>query len=253
MNVTLRIGTLLATVAFLSGFTFTGCGAPGKAAVPVDTADTADTLPAFIIESGFERDTVPDWFTLPDSLPGVPDAIGHFCFADSANGFYKYFSSVGDTPFYCNSRHGYFVAIPRDMVYNQKGEYHMGCHDNEFFNADTTLVISTYALYYDVMLDDEPNFVDTVRDRHVEYLKETGICEILEQTPDCIVARVTLDQSNPETKARKFDYQLCKQILRKDIEERECEFVVSVYYNSSLADREAEFMDILRRFPDFPY
>ena len=55
---------------------------------------------------------------------------------------------------YCNFRHGYSVNLPIGTGVNQRGENMIGGHGNEFYNADTTLVVSVYGKNYDAILVD---------------------------------------------------------------------------------------------------
>lgn len=228
------------------------CNASGKT-VEVCDEPQSNTIIADPIEPELLEvpDTVPDWYYAPDTISGVKGAIEHFCYADSAIGFYKSFYTIDDQPFYYNFRHGFYVKLPQGMGYNQSGEFMMGCHDNEFYNADTTLLIDAYALFYDVLLVDYPHYADSVMLRDREYKAELGKVKTLKSKRDEEIVRITIDHNAPGNP--RADYCLSKIILKKDIDDRECEFVISIYYPDSMVSREKEFLDIIRRFPDNPF
>ena len=248
------ISTCGAALLTASVMAIISCTTPGKAVEVVDN-HTSDTIPIAEVpldqDPLGEPDTVSDWYTSPDTISGIKEATWHFNYADSAKGFYKAFSTLDGQPFYYNFRHGFYVKLPRDMGYHQSGEFEMGCHYNEFYNADTSLVISTGALFYDVLLVDYPHYADSVMQRHRDYNAQLGKVETLKSRRKEDLSRITIDHSRPESP--RADYCLSKIILKKDIEDRECEFYISIYYPDSLVSRESEFLDIIRRFPAKPF
>lgn len=210
---------------------------------------------AKVSENRFEK-RLPDgrmeeWYFQADSLSGVKDAVAFRSDADSTRGFYKCFSRVDKQSFYYNGRHGFYVLLPGGVGFFQSGESMMGAHYNEFYNADTTLVVSTGASFYDVCLvDEEPDYVDTLKVREKLWLKSLG-----EYKLDCVsdsvwIAEGIIDHSVPENPPA--DRYLTKWILKKDIEGRECQMDVTIYFQDSLEYRLPEFRKIISQFPDKP-
>lgn len=209
--------------------------------------------PSFLFEA---REVAPrhfeDWYY--DPRCPVTDKWTFRSVADRGYGFLKVISS--DTPnwdgnmSYYNSRHGYYVKLPKGMGINQRGENMMGGHDNEFYNTDTTLVVSASAMYYDAVLVDEPNYADSLRVRELEYLKELGDATLTLDTINCIVAKIKINHANEENPPA--DYCLTKWLLKKDIEDRECHFALTIFYADSLSHRLPEFENIINQFPNAP-
>ena len=124
------------------------------------------------------------WIEEPDSISGILNSISHIYLSSQDNGYLKNFNSKGSQKFYYNDRHGYFVLLPKELGYKQLGEYELGAHGNEFYNCDTTLVLSCGANFYDVVLLDYPNWEDTIRNNHLEWLYTTGKAQILSGKPN---------------------------------------------------------------------
>lgn len=101
-----------------------------------------------------------DWFYDP-SYP-MPDHWTFRSIADKDYGFLKVISldttSLNGNMMYYNFRHAHSVNIPKGMGVNQRGENMMGEYGNEFYNVDTTLVVSVYGFNYDAVLVDTPNY-----------------------------------------------------------------------------------------------
>lgn len=192
-----------------------------------------------------------DWYDKPDSIPGMEHSIGHYSNADSSWGYYKYFSTVDGKPVYYNSRHGYYVSLPEGMGYFQSGEHMMGAHGNGFYNADTTLVVSAHALFNDVVLLDNPLYEDTLRMEHIQRLNNMGAVDMIKNTPEIIISRVRINHSNPDNPPA--DIMLNKFVLKRDIDNRECEMSLTIYFPDSLIYREPEFEKIINQFPDLPF
>ena len=191
------------------------------------------------------------WIEEPDSVPKVPNSILHRFLSSQDNGFYKLFNSTGSQKFYYNGRHGYYVLLPKEMGYLQQGESQLGAHGNEFYNSDTTLVIACGAIFYDVVLDDIPHYEDTLRYRHIKWLKEIGEVQFLSRKPNSIVAKVLIDRTNTENPPS--DYLLSKWVLKKDIGNRECDMSLDIWYNDTLQYRESELLNIINKFPNNPF
>ena len=66
-----------------------------------------------------------------------------------------------------------------------------------------------------------------------------------------IIAKVIVDRTKKESVSS--DYLLSKWILKKDIDDRECEMSLNIYYNDSLKYREDEFLKIIDLFPNNPF
>ena len=134
------------------------------------------------------------------------------------------------------------------MGINQRGENMMGGHDNEFYNADTTLVISSGASYYDVLLDDYPNYEDSLRLHEKEYLDKLGSYSFLQKNSHEWVSKGRVDHSNPRNPPA--DCFIRKWLIRKDTEGRECDMELTIYYNDSISSRFDELLRCINSFPD---
>ena len=141
-----------------------------------------------------------DWYYDP-SCP-VP---GYWTFrsnADRGYGFLKVVSS--NTPdwygkmTYYNSRHGYYVQLPKGIGINQRGENMMGGHDNEFYNSDTTLVVSAYAMYYDAVLVDMPNYADSLAVYEKDFLNKMGKHTINKLSRDEWLSEGRINHNTPD-------------------------------------------------------
>lgn len=191
------------------------------------------------------------WIEEPGRVSGVPNSILHRYLVSQDDGYYKLFHSKGSQKFYYNGRHGYFVLLPKEMGYNQQGEHQLGAHWNEFYNTDTTLVIACGAIYYDVVLIDYPQWEDSLRNNYIKRLSERGKVQFLSKKPKEITAKVFIDKTNTENPPS--DYLLSKWILKKDIDSRECDMSLDIWYVDSLKYRESEFLNILNKFPHNPF
>lgn len=191
-----------------------------------------------------------DWRTETQNIDGIV-VTNHLSSADSSWGFYKSYSMHTDTPFYYNSRHGYYVRLPKEFGIRQSGENMMGAHSNEFYNNDTTLVISSYAFFCDVVLLDEPHYLDTLRRNEKEHIFRLSPSAKIRESGDTIWAEGSIDHSCPvNPPADRFLYKL---VVKKDIDNREADHHLTIYYADSLAYREAELRDIIKRFPNNPF
>ena len=161
------------------------------------------------------------------------------------------FNSKGSQKFYYNGRHGYYVLLPKEMGYLQQGEHQLGGHWNEFYNKDTTLIIACGAIFYDVLLDDHPHWEDTVRNTRLKWLKEKGKVQFLSRKPNAIIAKVFIDRTNKENPPS--DYLLSKWVLKKDIDNRECDMSLDIWYNDTIKYRESELLNIINKFPNNPF
>lgn len=191
-----------------------------------------------------------DWYYDP-SCP-VPH---HWTFrsnADRGYGFLKVVSS--DTPdwygkmTYYNSLHGCYVQLPKGIGINQRGENMMGGHDNEFYNSDTTLVVSAYAMYYDAVLVDMPNYADSLTVYEKDFLNKMGKHTINRLSKYEWLSEGRIDHNRPDNPPA--DRFIRKWILNKDIEGRECGMSLTIYYIDSLEYRIKEFRHIITAFPD---
>lgn len=191
-----------------------------------------------------------EWYCEPDTFSRVKGAVVYRSDADTARGFYKVFSMVDDKPYYYNWRHGFYVALPEGLGYFQSGESMLGAHFNEFYNQDTTLVVSSGALFYDVCLVDEPNYVDTIKVRQKNILKSLGKHRLNCISDSVWIFEGEIDHSNPENPPA--DRFIGKWLLKKDNEDRECEMDLMIYYHDSLEYRLPEFRSIISQFPDKP-
>lgn len=191
-----------------------------------------------------------DWFYDP-SYP-VPDHWTFRSIADKGYGFFKVISSdttsLNGNLMYYNSRHGYSVNLPKGMGVNQRGENMMGGHGNEFYNADTTLVVSVYGLNYDAVLVDTPNYADSLSVYENDFLHKMGNHSTKRLSNDVWLSEGQIDHSNPDNPPA--DRFIRKWILKKDIEDRECEISITIYFNDSLEYRLPEFEKILNQFPN---
>lgn len=193
-----------------------------------------------------------DWYYDP-SCP-VPYYWTFRSSADRGYGFFKVISS--DTPnydgnkIYYNSSHGYTVVMPKGMGLNQWGENMIGGHGNEFYNNDTTLVLSTYATYYDVVLVDIPNYADSLRLDEWNFLRKLGNFNITKESRDVWMSEGMIDHNNPDNPPA--DRFLRKWVLKKDLNDRECMMELTIYFQDSLQYRLPEFQNIIAMFPDKP-
>lgn len=209
--------------------------------------------PSFLFEA---KEVAPnhyeDWFYDP-SMP-VSGLWTFRSVADRGYGFHKLISSnttdLNGQLSYHNSRHGYSIQMPKGMGINQRGENMMGGHDNEFYNADTTLVISSGASYYDVLLDDYPNYVDSLRLHEKEFLDKLGSYTFLQKDSHEWVSKGRIDHNNISNPPA--DCFIRKWLLKNDIEGRECHMSLTIYFNDSLKYRIPEFEKIINQFPVIP-
>lgn len=199
-----------------------------------------------------------EWYYEP--MYKVP---GHWTFcsnADSQYGVIKIISS--DTPdlngnlSYYNTRHGYYVKLPKGIGINQTGENIMGAHGNEFYNSDTTLIVSTSAMFYDILLDDHPNYTDTLKKVEKDFLTSMGEHTTHKVSPDMWITEGHITHFDSEEpwwdSYKKTDRYIRKWLLKKDIRDRECEISLTIYFNDSLKYRLPEFENIINQFPDLP-
>lgn len=193
---------------------------------------------------------IQDWYDKPDSIPGFIGTIGHYSDTDSSWGYYKYFSTLNGKPFYYNSRHGFYVTLPKGMGYNQSGENMMGTHSNEFYNADTTLVVSASAMFYDVVLIDNPQYVDSMKVYEKDFLYRMGDHQTNQLSTDVWITKGRINHNVPDNPPA--DRYIRKWLLMKDIEDRECEMSLTIYFNDSLEYRLQEFENIINQFPNRP-
>lgn len=209
--------------------------------------------PSFIFEA---HEVAPrhfeDWYY--DSSYPVPKYWTFRSDADRGYGFIKVISSNttdldGNLSYY-NSRHGYYVILPDGMGVNQRGENMMGGHDNEFYNGDTTLVVSSAALFYDVVLVDIPQYADSLLSYEKNFLNKLGNHTIKNVSPDVWVSNGRIDHTDKENPPA--DRFIRKWLLKKDIEERECQMSLTIYFNDSLEHRIPEFEKIINQFPESP-
>lgn len=209
--------------------------------------------PSFIFEA---HEVAPrhfeDWYYDP-SYP-VPNHWTFRSVADRGYGFLKVISSNttdldGNLSYY-NSRHGYYVLLPDGMGVNQRGENIMGGHDNEFYNEDTTLVVSSAALFYDVVLIDIPQYADSLFSYEIDFLNKLGKHTIRKVSPNGWVSNGRIDHTDKENPPA--DQFIRKWLLKKDIEERECQMSLTIFFSDSLEYRLPEFEKIVTHFPDKP-
>lgn len=205
---------------------------------PTFTKDVVETAPGH-----FE-----DWWQETDTIPGVGKVVSYHSLNDEGYGFSKVFNFHNGKPFYYNSRHGYFVGLPDGFGYNQYGENIMGAHENEFYNSDSTVVISAYAMYYDAILVDRPHYADSLVLRQKEYLAELGSARFIVNKPDTIIAIGRVRHNNPDNPPA--DFFMNKWLLKKDIDGRECEMSVTVFYNDTVPNYEPGYLNIIYDFPD---
>lgn len=189
-----------------------------------------------------------DWWQESDTLKGIGTVKSYHSLNDEGYGFSKVFYSYNGRPFYYNSRHGYFVGLPEGFGYNQFGENIMGAHENEFYNSDSTVVISAYAMYYDAVLVDEPHYADSLIIRHKDYLNELGSIRFSVNKPDTIIAMGRVNHNNPDNPPAELFMN--KWLLKKDIAGRECEMSVTIFYNDTVPNYEPGYLDIIYDFPD---
>lgn len=193
---------------------------------------------------------IEEWYDEPDTIPGIPGAIAHRSLSDADYNYYKYFSTKDGLPLYYNERHGYYLLLPKGIGYIQSGESVLGGHFNEFYNSDTTLVVTANASFYDTVLYDCPEYPDSMKIREKEYMMKLGKTKPKEVTPDIFISEGWIDHSDPDNPPA--DRFLRKWLLKKDIEGRECDMVVTIYFNDSLSYRLPEFREILSQFPTLP-
>lgn len=204
-----------------------------------------------ISSPGRENTETDKWIEEPDSVSGVTNSILHRCLSSRYDGYEKLFNSKGSQKFYYNGRHGYYVLLPKELGPLQQGEPQLGSHWNEFYNKDTTLVVTCGATFYDVLLDDHPHWEDSLRNNHLKGLNAKGNVQFLSRKPNEIVAKVFINRTateNPQS-----DYLLSKWILKKDINNRECDMSLEIWYNDTLKYRESELLDIINKFPNNPF
>ena len=254
------IGAGLVTAATLVGLAFAAFGVPnGEADVAKEEAVLApmDTLPATAQDVPAEPDTgpvlkEPEWVTETDTIPGFGTAQYHYIPQKDDDVVYRSFwTTEKGKPFYYNSRHGFFVTLPEGFGRRQSGELTWGGHDNEFYNADTTVVISAFASYYDAVLLDYPHYADTLRMRERERLSQLGKHTVRQLTPDCWFSQGRINHSNPDNPpAGRF---MRKWLLKKDIEGRECDMVLMIYFDDTSREyRSGVLKEIIDHFPDAP-
>lgn len=105
-----------------------------------------------------------------------------------------------------------------------------------------------YGLYYDAFLDDIPNYADSLALYEKNFLHKMGNHSTKRLSHDVWLSGGRIDHNNPNNPpADKF---IRKWLLKKDIEDRECEISVTIYFNDSLEYRLPEFERILNQFPD---
>lgn len=127
----------------------------------------------------------------------------------------------------------------------------MGGHDNEFYNADTTLVVSAYAMYYDAVLVDEPHYTDSLAMYEQKFLSDMGTHRVHKLSPEVWFSEGRIFHSNKENPPA--DRFIRKWLLKKDIEGRECQMALTIYFNDSLEYRIDELRNIVTTFPEKPY
>lgn len=187
------------------------------------------------------------WYSQTENLAGR-NVTFHYS-PNEDESFFKVFGETDGSRFYYNNRHGYFVWLPKGLGYNQVGEAAIGAHDNQYANADNSLVLTAYAMYYDILLEDEPDYAKTLYADEKKYLKKSGTVTFVQNKSDLIVAKGRLK----EPEYPNSNNYIHKWLLKKDIEGRECEISLTVYYADSLSHREQEFMRIINQFPDVPW
>lgn len=195
-------------------------------------------------------DTLQEWYDEPDSVPGIKGTVAHRSDIDSSYGFNRYFSTKNGKPIYYNGRHGYYVVLPNGMGYNQFGENQMGSHGNEFYNNDTTLVVSVNAMFYDVVLVDEPHYVDSLKIYERQFLNDMGDVKTDKLSSVEWISKGLINHSNPDNPPA--DRFIRKWLLKKDIEDRESYMELTIYFNDSLSYRLPEFENIIKQFPNLP-
>ncbi|MCM1142038.1 MAG: YdcF family protein [Muribaculum sp.] len=203
---------------------------------------------SYVVSVG--NDILQEWYDEVDSVPGIKGAVAHRSDIDSSYGFYRYFSTKNGKHIYYNVRHGYYVVLPNGMGYNQSGENMMGIHGNEFYNNDTTLVVSVYAMYYDVILLDEPHYVDSLKIYERQFLKEMGDVKTDKLSSVEWISQGRISHSSSENSSA--DRFIRKWLLKKDIDGRECEMELTIYYNDTLSYRLPELEHIIKQFPNLP-
>lgn len=191
-----------------------------------------------------------EWYDEPDSIPGIKGAVAHRSDIDSSYGFYRYFSTKAGKPIYYNHRHGYYVLLPNGMGYNQFGENEMGSHGNEFYNNDTTLVVSVNAMFYDVVLVDEPHYIDSLKIYEQKFLNGLGDVKTDKVSSVEWISQGQIDHTNTDNPPA--DRFIRKWLLKKDIEDRESYMELTIYFNDSLSYRIPEFENIIKQFPNLP-
>lgn len=192
---------------------------------------------------------IEDWYSYPDSLNDR--SVKTFrSDSDHGHGFYKVFGELNGIRFYYNSTHGFFLWLPEGIGFNQVGENMMGAHENEFYNADSTLVINAGGMFYDAVLVDEPNYPDSLRQRHLDYLSDIGKVTYLQDSPETIVCEVKIDHTKSDFPPQ--DLLLSKWILKKDVNNRECQMCLNIFLKDSLSYRLPEARSIIKKFPDMP-
>ena len=216
-----------------------------------------DALPAMAQDVPAEPDTVPavkepEWVTETDTIPGFGTAQYHYIPQKDDDRVYRSFwTTEKGKPFYYNSRHGFFVTLPEGFGRRQSGELTWGYHHNEFYNADTTVVISAGASYYDAVLLDYPHYPDTLRAFERKFLRQLGKYTVRQLTTDCWVSQGRIDHSNPDNPLA--DRFMRKWLLKKDVDGRECDMVLTIYYDDGSVISIEELKQIIDLFPDAPW
>lgn len=190
------------------------------------------------------------WSDEPYETPEISGVVKHYrTFTEDGDNI-KAFMTKDGHPFYYNSTHNFYTALPEGIGYYQAGEPVLGGHYNEFYNADTTLIITAGGLYYDALLDDYPDYADTLRKLETEKLRELGQHTLRRISPSQWVSEGRIDRSNPDNPAP--DRFIRKWMLLNNSSGRESEVTLTIYYRDSLSDRLPEFRDIIDRFPAPP-
>ena len=136
------------------------------------------------------------------------------------------------------------------MGFSQTGEFIIGAHGNTFFNADSSLILSACSLYYDVLLDDNPNYVDSLIVYEKELLNSLGEYTLHQENSGIWSSNGRINHSDPSNPPT--DRFLRKWLLKKDCDNRECQMELTIFYRDSLAYRLPEFEKIIQEFPDSP-
>lgn len=232
-------GVALMILAVALSTQLIGCNAQGRKADNVEEVSQQ--------ESSLSED---EWKDEADSISGIQGAITHRSYANLDHGFEKIFSSKDDQPFYYNGRHGFYVLLPKGMGFKQSGERDPGTHFNEFWNDDTTLVVLAGALFYDILLDDFPDYADSLKVREQQYISSLGQSNVDELSTYELISEGKIDHTNSDNPPA--DRFLRKWLLKKDISGRECEMALTIFFNDSLSYRLPELENIIKQFPTIP-